>query len=278
MRKFFKKFPIHPLFIVYAVLLVLLGQAKTLLFSILAVALHETAHYLVARRRGYRLTGLRVTPFGAVLSAEVNMPDSDLFAVAAAGPAFNLFLSLTTVALWWIFPSIYGLTLDFFYANLAIGCFNLLPLYPLDGSRIVTSFAKDKQKALRVLRVSGYVSSFVFAVLFIASIFVKVSYSLALVSVMLYLGAAFDAKNQRYVLRINDLFFLRDATKPLEKKELYVHAKTKIGALLRALKNDAVYTVKIVDDSFKTLRTLTDADLQKLFFRDRSEPVDKEKA
>lgn len=278
MKELLKKNPIHPLFFAYAIVLVLVGKGGMLLCTVLAVALHETAHRLVAKRRGYRLTKFRLTPFGAILSAEPGMADPDLFAVAVAGPAANLILSISFVALWWIFPSAYGHTVELFYANLAIGCFNLLPLYPLDGSRILSSFARDKRKLLRVLRVCGYVSSAIFAGLFIVSIFYKVSFSLALVSVMLYIGSAFDAKNERYTLAIKDLFFLRDGSRPLEKKELLVQAKTKVGSILRALKNDAIYTVKVVDEKMKTIRVLNPDDLEKLFFRDRNEPVVKKEA
>ncbi|MBR1746917.1 MAG: hypothetical protein IJ735_01750 [Clostridia bacterium] len=273
MRRIFKKFRVHPLFFAYAALLVFLGQGRLLFCTVLAVACHETAHYFVAKRRGYLLTDLKITPLGAVLSAKETIADADLFAIAVAGPVTNILLSLSTVAMWWIFPESYGLTREFLYANLSIGCFNLLPLYPLDGSRIVTSFCKDKEKCLKVLRVSGYVSSAAFAVLFIVSIFFSVSYSCALVSVLLYLGAAFDAKNERYVLQLKRLFMLRDAGGPLEKKELYINARAKVGRLLRALKNDAVYTVNVIDDANRIVKILREEDLEKLFLRDRNEPI-----
>ena len=273
MKNFLKKYRLHPLFIAYAVLLVVMGQGKMLFATVLAVGAHEVAHYLVARRRGYKLTDFRLTPLGAVLSFDVGVPDADLFFIAAAGPGINLFFSLVFVAAWWVFPSTYGYTVDLFYANLAIGCFNLLPLYPLDGSRIVTSFSKDKQKCVKILQILGYISSFLFAGLFIASLFIKVSYSLALVSVLLYLGAAFDAKNERYVLAMKKVFFLLDKDKPIEKKELYVHRKATVGSLLKALKNDALYTVKVVDDAFQTVKTISQKELENLFTRNRKERI-----
>jgi len=137
---------------------------------------HEAAHFFVAKSFGYKLNALKLMPYGAVLSGE-GIRDEEMFPVAIAGPALNLFLALILVAMWWVFPVTYNYTLNLFRLNIALGAFNLLPLYPLDGGRIVLSFCKDKRKALKKLKLANIVSSCLFMVLFILSCFWKINFT-----------------------------------------------------------------------------------------------------
>lgn len=63
-------------------------------------------------------------------------PKRDMIWVAAAGPLANLFLAVCLTALFRVFRT--GLLLDAVYFNLALAVFNLVPIPPLDGSRILT--------------------------------------------------------------------------------------------------------------------------------------------
>ena len=95
-----------------------------------ACALHEGGHWLAIRLLGGRVAALRVTCVGAELrlSARHPMSPAGELLAALAGPAVNLLLALACAGLgegWHCFAGL----------NLALGCFNLLPLAPLDGGR-----------------------------------------------------------------------------------------------------------------------------------------------
>ena len=72
-------------------------------------------------------------------------PRRGMAVVAAAGPAMNFFLAWVGALLLYLPPALPGLAADlasllfqyFILANLALGLFNLLPIPPLDGGRIV---------------------------------------------------------------------------------------------------------------------------------------------
>lgn len=268
-----KKFRIHPLFIPVAVILILSGKGLLFAYAFLAVLLHELGHYLSAKKKGYEIESLTITPYGALLSAESGLPDKDAFFVSAAGPIVNLSLALATVALWWIFPSCYGFTLDFFKANTAIGVFNLLPLYPLDGSRMLLSAVKDKLKCLKIMRITGLVVAAVCLVLFIISAFFKISYSLFLVSCMLISGILNDSKREKYMLLFKRAYYVKDFDKPLIKKELFVFPTMKIKKLLSSLSDSALYTVSVLDKGMKVKKVLDDKDLENMFFYDKEKTV-----
>lgn len=103
-----------------------------LLFSLL----HEAGHWIAIRRLGGTVRDFRSR--GAGFSLRVNGLSYRAEALAAfSGPAVNLLLAGGFALLAFIHPSAY---FSFFAAaNLALAAMNLLPVYPLDGGRILAS-------------------------------------------------------------------------------------------------------------------------------------------
>lgn len=96
----------------------------------LAIVLHEMFHMIAARFFGVALYSFRLTPLGikARLKAMPQSYKKQVF-IFFSGPLGNFLLALA-------FKSFRGFLGDFSYANLAIGLYNLLPIYPLDGGQI----------------------------------------------------------------------------------------------------------------------------------------------
>lgn len=98
-----------------------------------------------------------------VAVSRLNNPRRDMMLVAAAGPAINVVLAFFAAALlhtvswfpewfaaWWQATLINGILL-----NLVLAVFNLLPIPPLDGGRIVTGLL-PYQLALHYSRLERY--------------------------------------------------------------------------------------------------------------------------
>jgi Zn-dependent protease len=104
------------------------------------VVLHELSHVLVATRRGLRVRAVRVYMFGGYSVIDGSPSASTEALVSLAGPVASLGLALVT----WIVSSVTGADttvgrsfLALALANLAIGAFNLVPGFPLDGGRVL---------------------------------------------------------------------------------------------------------------------------------------------
>lgn len=102
---------------------------------IFGLLLHEFGHALVAQRLGLRVVDVTIWPLVGMARIEGLGERPGLEApVAAAGPAVNLLLAGILALLppgWWS-PGI--------LLNLVFGLGNLLPLYPLDGGRILRAW------------------------------------------------------------------------------------------------------------------------------------------
>ncbi len=125
-----------------------------------SVLLHELGHALVARKLGYKTRHITLYPFGGIAALEMsqkNMADhpGDEFRIAIAGPAMNMVIAMFVLPL--VFLKV-PLCAELLIVNLAMGIFNLVPAFPMDGGRVLRSWItprKGVQKATKiVLRVS----------------------------------------------------------------------------------------------------------------------------
>jgi Zn-dependent protease len=110
-----------------------------------SVVLHEISHSVVARRLGIPVEGITLFLFGGVTKTrmEARQP-RDEFLIAVVGPVTSLVLA----GLLWlarsltgdVFPEPVQYALGYLaWLNLALGVFNLLPGFPLDGGRVLRS-------------------------------------------------------------------------------------------------------------------------------------------
>jgi Zn-dependent protease len=129
-----------------------------------SVLIHEMAHAYVADRRGWRVFGIKVDLFTGSAAVDTNIPEKDAIPVVAAGPLSNLLLAVLCIPFYSflvnINPIIDGFMNDLFIINIFMFIFNILPIYPMDGGRLLKDFLFIKMKRNRRLakKISGYVS------------------------------------------------------------------------------------------------------------------------
>ncbi len=131
----------------------------------LSVVLHELSHAMVARTYGLEMRGITLFIFGGVaeLPGEPPSPLAELV-IAAAGPASSFGIALVCGSLGLIggiegWPDPAVTVLGYLaYINAALGLFNLVPAFPLDGGRILRSILWGWRKDL------GWATSIVSAI------------------------------------------------------------------------------------------------------------------
>ena len=140
-----------------------LGLAGLLLASIV---LHELGHSLTARCFGCDTRCITLTVIGGCASLE-RMPRKawQEFLTAAAGPLVSFVLGIAFYVAARILTTENMLGLVLFcggHINMVLGCFNLLPGFPMDGGRIFRSVMRivfSRAKATYVAMVVGRVAA-----------------------------------------------------------------------------------------------------------------------
>jgi Zn-dependent protease len=129
-----------------------------------SVLIHELAHAYVANKRGWQVYGIKVDLFTGSAAVDTNIPERDAIPVVAAGPLSNLLLAIICIPLYIIFGEtspIFGHFLnDLFVINIFMFVFNILPIYPMDGGRLLKDFLFLKMRSNRRLakKIAGGVS------------------------------------------------------------------------------------------------------------------------
>ena len=114
-------------------------------------------------------------PFGAVARGDIDgLNIKDNIKIALGGPVINLAVGLLFVALWWLFPEIYPFTEAVVQANFSLATVNLIPAYPLDGGRVLSSalaLAFGRERSFKICKVSAVVFSLLLISAFVFKIF-----------------------------------------------------------------------------------------------------------
>ena len=157
---------------------------------IVSIVLHEIAHAFIALKNGddtakrqgrlsvnplvhFEPTGfimLVVLGFGFAKPVPVNINNfknrrKGIFTVAIAGVTVNILLAFVSMPFFLLFGNLVSVWQgnvvfrNFFLfmtlINISLFLFNLLPIFPLDGFRIVEAFAKDNNGFVKFMRAKG---------------------------------------------------------------------------------------------------------------------------
>jgi Zn-dependent protease/CBS domain-containing protein len=145
----------------------LAGAAGAIAFYACLLA-HELSHALVARRNGMKVAGITLWLFGGVSKLDGDPKSAGAEAlIAGVGPLTSFAVALIALALA-LATSANALVSDLMsglaFVHLALGLFNLVPAFPLDGGRLLSSLfwwrsgsrQRGVHNAVRVGRVFAY--------------------------------------------------------------------------------------------------------------------------
>jgi Zn-dependent protease len=100
---------------------------------------HEMGHYIIAKRVGLAVSGPVFIPFvGALIGMKEEPKDAITEAqVGYGGPLFGSLAAVACLFMYWVTGSELAVALA--YTGFLLNLFNLLPVHPLDGGRIVSA-------------------------------------------------------------------------------------------------------------------------------------------
>ena len=150
----------HPLFIVCIIISIALRKMGQFFILFIIITIHELFHILVSKKFHLTCTKWSIIPVGQMASIKNLEFQSPLkqSIILIAGPIINLSM--------WGIGSSFFISIEnsyihlFIMANFIIGIFNLLPIYPLDGGRILYGWISHYRGNLcgmkKILKMSRY--------------------------------------------------------------------------------------------------------------------------
>ena len=131
-----------------------IGVVSAILLFV-SVLLHELSHSYIAKKNGLPIARITLFFFGGVSEMSEEPKDARLeVRMAAAGPLTSFAIAGVLGALWYLTKSV--TTYDPVLAilgynaviNVALGAFNLIPAFPLDGGRVLRGSLWARSKNL----------------------------------------------------------------------------------------------------------------------------------
>ncbi|MEH7463749.1 M50 family metallopeptidase [Bacillus thuringiensis] len=142
----FSKITIHPLFWGVIAIAVFTARFKEVLILFFIVFIHELGHAIAAAHFKWRIKQIQLLPFGGVaeLDEHGNKPLKEEMLVIIAGPVQHVWMIAAAYLLYtvgWMGENFYNF---FLWNNMTILFFNLLPIWPLDGGKIVLNILSHR--------------------------------------------------------------------------------------------------------------------------------------
>ena len=163
------------------------------------VVLHELGHAMAARHFGIQTKDIVLMPIGGVARL-MGMPRKwqQELAVALAGPAVNVVIALGLMMFIPLFDwnvlatsdsAAFTLYRNALYVNVAMIVFNMLPLFPMDGGRVLRSLLSGWLGHLTGTRIAATVGKTLAVALGLSGLFVFGNPMLLFIAGFVYFGA-----------------------------------------------------------------------------------------
>ena len=200
--------------IFFALIFFFTGQIEIYCLCLLFALIHELGHAIVARFLRYKLLKFKVMPLGFSIFLQTNIEDynkkikrGNMFVlktliISMAGPITNIILFIIALFL----PIELMIKEKIIYINAIIAIFNLIPMYPLDGSKILQNtlklFCKNKEsyKYTKIVANAILITFTIFC-----SIFILYARNIAIVAILIYLWYINIKENERQKIRVQIL-------------------------------------------------------------------------
>jgi Zn-dependent protease/predicted transcriptional regulator len=245
-----------------------------ILLLFICVTLHEFGHALVAQYFKIKVNNITLLPIGGVANLE-RMPDKPMqeLLITVAGPLVNFVLALILLPLTLFLmtlefgtlptnpiafmrdmqqPGLTNLVAYLFMANLALGIFNLLPAFPMDGGRILRALLAMTMSYVRATQIAVLVGRLFAAGLAVAGL-MYTNIWLLLIAFFVYVGggAEREAVESKAVLR----FFT--AAQALTRNAVSLYASERLSRAVELIMSTYQTDYPVLDLASRFVGVLT---------------------
>ena len=203
----------------FALIYIITKQIKIYAILMLFAFVHELGHLIIGMLLGFK--SINITPYGLqiefkVLCEEYNRKVNKgtilcvkRAIIALAGPLTNIAIIFFTLL---ITKGNMEKSLIIIYSNALIGIFNFIPIYPLDGGRIIKEILHIKFGLQKSRDYINKISNITVVILTaISSIVILYIHNIAILIIITYLWYLVVLENQKYKLQKNTIKGLQNA-------------------------------------------------------------------
>lgn len=266
----FLKIRIHPLFWFTILIGILTANFLEIMLLFGIVLIHELGHALMASYYGWRINKIELLPFGGVADVDEygNRLLKEEVMVLIAGPVQHIWMLLLCKYLFVL--GILGEETYYFllYNNLSILFFNLLPIFPLDGGKLLFTFLSLSlpfKKAHKVM----IISSTFFLLLFIIVILVisPMNISIWCMVVFLFFSIWREWRQEKYIF-MRFLIGRYHHQQLLQSRRISVLKEDKLFAIFSLFQRGCRYEIMVED------RKIDEILLLHAYFHDKKLMID----
>lgn len=187
----------------FIILFFITNQLEIYALIMIFALIHELAHLICGIFLDFKPDTLRIMPFGFCIEFKTNVRDynkkvlkSNILSlkkilIALAGPLINLLIVILGV--------VFNIDNNIIFSNLLIMLFNLIPIDPLDGGRILKNLLKilvgNKKANIYINTISNI---FMIVLTMLASIFILFYKNIAIFILIVTLWLLVMKENKRY--------------------------------------------------------------------------------
>ena len=197
---------------------------ELLLLSYFTAFIHECAHLLSAIIIGIEPSYIAFFPFGVNLriKSRIIYSVSDEILLYMSGPLINAVLALFSQ----IFLSSWYYGKYFYWSNIGLFLFNLMPILPLDGAMVMKRILSDRIGSRCASKVLKYISAVMVLLLSYIEILltIKNNFNFSLIFIITFLTANIFTNNEKYSMNfIKELIYVKTKSKKeFAKAEAYL--------------------------------------------------------
>jgi stage IV sporulation protein FB len=190
--------------IIFVLFFFIIKTWKIYLLFLIYALIHELAHLIVGEIVGFTIQKINIMPLGAYISFKIGIENYNKkflkgtycsikkIVVAMAGPVINIIFVFIYIRKYTILS----------YINLIIAVFNLLPIYPLDGGRILKHLLiilYGRRKGLKYINLISNIVASIVVILGILLIINQLNYTI--ITTILYLSIIRYRENKIYKMK-----------------------------------------------------------------------------
>lgn len=187
----------------FAILFFFTNQLEIYSLVMIFALIHELAHLLCGILLGLEATTLNVMPLGFSIEFETviedynkkilksNITSLKKIIIALAGPIINLIIIILGL--------IFKVENSIIYANMLLLIFNILPIYPLDGGRIMENVLKIFVGNKKAYKYTNLITNiFTIILTMISSILILAFKNIAIFLIVIIIWLMTIRENKRY--------------------------------------------------------------------------------